>query len=1015
MRAAALAFILSGSAVPVLAMHPVTVAQLEQMLLQQRSAHKSDSSIVQELSEVKLSEELTAPTLKRITAESEAGPQTAQALDLLADESALLAPPAAEIPADPRPDMAAQRNLFTAAVDYVVKTIRSLPDFLAVRETRSFDDSPLVIGRAGFAPLTPLHLVGTFRRDITYREGKEVIEAGEVAAKSKSESGPAGLTTWGEFGPVLAIILGDSLKGRVTWSRWEQGPTGRVAVFHYAVPQAGSNYHVDFCCAWQEFNRVGEPKPMSYHGTPGYHGELYLDPSTGAIMRVTLEAELSPDTIIRRAAISVQYGPVEIGGANYICPIRSIAISQDMARPGIASEDAVPLTRINETDFVGYHRFGSASRILAGNDAQPPAAQNPPPVANSAAEPAAANAPQPREESAETSASGSPPAASPAAGTPSASEASPPAASHPSVEATSTPPPPGPPPTVESNVPETPAFKTAVRDVVLDVVVTKNNGDPVPGLTKQEFAVSEDGQAQSIDFFEEHAPGETGDNTPPEMPPLPSGAVTNVPPAAMGDAVSVLLLDSLNTPPQDQANVQREILDFAKKMKPGTRVAVFTLGTRLRFIQGFTSDSSVLLAALKKGGLGGEKNGLTRSDAADDAADIAHLRTMQESEAAIAARQDAQSEIRGVDVSAHVAMTLEALSYLAQYLAGVPGRKNLLWFSSSFPVVIFPSKEESKSIEKSPALRESFERVKQTADLFSAAQISVYPIDAEGVMNEHVMEADTAGPGSPEGSGHGGGAAGAMRAYNAEAGGRGQVVDAMEQLAASTGGKAFYNTNDLNSAMQKAIDDGAHYYTIGYSPTDKTMDGSLRRIDVKVTRGKYKLAYRTSYNAEETPASDPQAHVNPLTELLDYGLPAATGILYGVDARAGQTEEASDSDRAGDNSALQGAVTRYRVDFTIRAGDVDWKAGAQGGRIGRLLIGLKAYDNNGRAVNWDAADETLQVKEDEYAALIKSGIPMHLLIDLPVSEEVHLVTAIYDWNSGKAGTLEVRLTGANNK
>ena len=184
---------------------------------------------------------------------------------------------------------------------------------------------------------------------------------------------------------------------------------------------------------------------------------------------------------------------------------------------------------------------------------------------------------------------------------------------------------------------------------------------------------------------------------------------------------------------------------------------------------------------------------------------------------------------------------------------------------------------------------------------------------------------------------------------------RSGVVNAMEQLASSTGGRAFYNTNDLNEAMQKAIDDGANYYTLGYSPTDKTMDGSFRRIDVSVTRGKYKLAYRHGYNAEETPPPDAQAGANPLTTLLGYGLPGATGVLYGVAAKPGPTEEASPENRAGANTALKGMVTRYRVDFTIRAGDVELKPNPQGGRSVRLLIGLKAFDRDGNAVNWKPA------------------------------------------------------------
>ena len=105
---------------------------------------------------------------------------------------------------------------------------------------------------------------------------------------------------------------------------------------------------------------------LEYHGTPGYHGELYLDPASGAIERVTLEAELGETEVVRKAAISVEYGPVDIGGTTYICPARSVAISQDMNRPGKTIGGAMPVTRINETRFTGYHRFGSTCAFWRG-------------------------------------------------------------------------------------------------------------------------------------------------------------------------------------------------------------------------------------------------------------------------------------------------------------------------------------------------------------------------------------------------------------------------------------------------------------------------------------------------------------------------------------------------------------------------------------------------------------------------------------------------------------------------
>jgi hypothetical protein len=109
MRNLALAVALIGTSLPTVATKRLTVEELEQMLTAQKTVHKADSAIAEELGSLELTEELTAPTLDRISAEVQAGPQTTQALELLADASVLLAPPAGELPAIARPDMAMQR------------------------------------------------------------------------------------------------------------------------------------------------------------------------------------------------------------------------------------------------------------------------------------------------------------------------------------------------------------------------------------------------------------------------------------------------------------------------------------------------------------------------------------------------------------------------------------------------------------------------------------------------------------------------------------------------------------------------------------------------------------------------------------------------------------------------------------------------------------------------------------------------------------------------------------------
>lgn len=143
-----------------------------------------------------------------------------------------------------------------------------------------------------------------------------------------------------------------------------------------------------------------------------------------------------------------------------------------------------------------------------------------------------------------------------------------------------------------------PSIKVDTRAVVVDVVVTKGNDEAVLALHKEDFQVKEDGKPVAIDYFEEHTAKALPPGALAPLPKMPPDVYTNVPPVPESDSVNVLLLDSLNTEKQDQSYVHQQILTFLKNMQPGTRCAIFTLGSKLRFVQGFTTDNTALLAAL---------------------------------------------------------------------------------------------------------------------------------------------------------------------------------------------------------------------------------------------------------------------------------------------------------------------------------------------------------------------------------------------------------------------------------
>jgi hypothetical protein len=292
--------------------------------------------------------------------------------------------------------------------------------------------------------------------------------------------------------------------------------------------------------------------------------------------------------------------------------------------------------------------------------------------------------------------------------------------------------------------------------------------------------------------------------------------------------------------------------------------------------------------------------------------------------------------------------------------------------------------------------------VKETADLLTVSKVAVYPIGAEGMMNDHWTESDNSSRASLND----------LSGYGGENDRRAMRIMAMEQLAADTGGKAYYNTNDLNAAMQHAIANGSHYYTLIYTPTNKKMDGSYRRIEIKLTEGRYKLAYRRGYNADDSATAQAEPETDPLQPLLVRGLPGVTELLYGVRVVPAAQQPGPGAKQAGANPKLKGPVTRYTADFMIRSADVAFNQAPDGTRTGKILVELMAYDLDGRPVNWVGVTQGMSVDAKAFAAMQKTGVPAHLEIDLPNSDAT-LVTGIYDWGANKAGTLEIPIRFAS--
>jgi VWFA-related protein len=440
----------------------------------------------------------------------------------------------------------------------------------------------------------------------------------------------------------------------------------------------------------------------------------------------------------------------------------------------------------------------------------------------------------------------------------------------------------------------------------------------------------------------------------------------------------------------------------------GAHVAIFLNSTKLFMIQGFTSDPVALFAAM------GEKHSnpqwspvlKTRGD------EIADNQTMSQMEslAAGAGSQVMMANIQAMERSIEerdesqtdhrVNITLWNLKQLGHFLAAVPGRKNVIWFSGSFPISVIPTEKNSTQPSADLLPRYYEEEVQKTSEILAAARVAIYPIDARGLRPSNFYDASI----PPTNPGSNPSALQSASLYKEDLQ---RIAEnaSMDEIAIDTGGKAFYNTNGLEDAMVKVFDTGDHFYTITYTPRNRNMDGQFRKVNVKTNKGGYKLSYRHGYyavdrdKALELPGNPVGG---PLQTFMGLGMPNYDQIPFQmtIEPEAAHVVAAA---------AAKLSIQKYNVDLTVPSGGLTLALEPDGTHRGALKLGFAAYIRNGECMYrvWRLIDVT--IPPESFQDFEQKGLQIHQLIDLPKGE-LWLRTGIYEPSSSRVGTLEVSMS-----
>ena len=587
--------------------------------------------------------------------------------------------------------------------------------------------------------------------------------------------------------------------------------------------------------------------------------------------------------------------------------------------------------------------------------------------------------------------------------------------------------PPQSPTTSDSSRPQPPGYQLTVKvsRVVLDVVVTDARGKPVEGLKRDDFKVLEDGVVQPLRFFDVHTGPPAGSTQQALDLHLPPDTFSNLPLAAPDKPVTILLYDMLNTPQAALPNARRALVNFIKNQKSSTRIAIFALTDRLHMLQGFTDDETRLMEAVDSKKTKSSVSQLRVADTGDDAAsllaaDPASAALAQQApvsagdipvgaDAVLAQLSNAEAQEGAFLLQQRLEITVAAFSDIARFVSALPGRKNLIWMSGSFPSEVFPDSTQSTGSQNefnNAVYLETDVRVAQ--EVLKESRVAVYPVDVRGLQTDTRFSAATRYTAPPKAS-----------TFGVQQAAEHATMDA---VADSTGGRAFYNTNGLQEAMNAAVRQGSEYYTPTYAPSNSKANGAERKIKVVVKDPNYQLFYRRRYLADD---AEYPAPVLPLAldMNMQHGAPNSSELFFEAKVNpVGGVMAASTDEVKTLNTFLQTEakglrtkvangpekVQHYDINFAIIGRLLSMPPTQNGEYDTNMRFGLAAYTRDGELLNGMEVSIKNAIPQAQYEKIKSEGYHASMIFVVP-EEAVSLRLAVSDEIGKRIGTMEIPL------
>ena len=459
---------------------------------------------------------------------------------------------------------------------------------------------------------------------------------------------------------------------------------------------------------------------------------------------------------------------------------------------------------------------------------------------------------------------------------------------------------------------------------------------------------------------------------------------------------------------RDQATDVDAAAAIARTERSTSASVVRQLDTEMRLIQGFSADPKVLLAA------------------AESKRDMPSLQ--KPSYASRTINQMVRNQVLG-----------QGMQAMGKYLAGFPGRKNLIWFTARLPYWYSQDNSDSAiEYREGHTFHDNFTVMEDglagLTDALTLSRVSVYPIDSRGLQTLPQFDASRrGGRGLPSNAGFN-----TAQAF--------QHMD-LDAIADATGGHAYYNTNGLKDILGEIIDNGSNYYTVAYATSNQKWEGQFRRIKITVNRPGLKLQYRPGYYAIDRTAQEERqlaalqkrlanAAQNPYRPDSNAGSQQQDGAVVhppkgGFDAAMGlgavpPTEIIFKASLAIDDKVVKlgkkdpqpkdnyllpefkdKPFRNYTLHVDTDAHSLHMTKTTDGIRHGAVQFVTAVYTNDGRMINALQTTAQFDLKDATYQKLLRDGLVVAQQVAVPVKGNYFLRVGVHDLGDDRMGALEI--------